>query len=177
VSQRSRTIFDAQLGFMLALLVLLVGLAALRGGAPLVRQGLGDGGALLLRYAAIIGVSFLAAGLVQSLIPLDWVQSALGRDVGLRGLAIATAAGIITPAGPFVSMPIAAVLIRAGAAPSAVVAFLTAWSLLAVHRLVAWEVPILGWRIAALRYGVSLLLPILAGLGTRLVVRGFEAAR
>ena len=42
-----------------------------------------------------------------------------------------------------------------------------------VHRLVAWEVPILGWRVAALRYGVSLLLPVLAGLLTRALVRAF----
>ncbi|MBW2242285.1 MAG: hypothetical protein JRH01_09880 [Deltaproteobacteria bacterium] len=52
------------------------------------------------------------------------------------------------------------------------VAFLTAWSLLAVHRLVAWEVPILGARFAIVRYGVSLALPVLAGLITRLLARG-----
>ncbi|MBW2393270.1 MAG: hypothetical protein JRG95_03295 [Deltaproteobacteria bacterium] len=55
---------------------------------------------------------------------------------------------------------------------AAVVAFLTAWSLLAVHRLVAWEVPILGARFAIVRYGVSLALPVLAGLITRLLARG-----
>jgi hypothetical protein len=53
-----------------------------------------------------------------------------------------------------------------------VVAFLTAWSLLALHRFVAWEIPILGWRLAALRYSVSLAIPVLAGLAARWL-RGF----
>ena len=69
-------------------------------------------------------------------------------------------------------MPIAAVLLRSGASSAAVVAFVAAWALLAVHRLVAWEVPILGWRFALLRYAVCLVLPVIAGLGTRLLLRG-----
>ncbi len=163
---------DPQLAFMAALLAALAGLAWWRGGESLVRQGLGDGLDLLLRFGLLIAVSFLAAGLAQALVPRGWIEGALGHDAGLRGILIATAAGAITPAGPFVSMPIAAVMLRAGASPAAVVAFLTAWSLLALHRLVAWEVPILGARFALLRYGVSLGLPVLAGLVTRALARG-----
>jgi uncharacterized membrane protein YraQ (UPF0718 family) len=85
----------------------------------------------------------------------------------MRGIVLATAAGIATPAGPFVSLPIAATLLRAGAEPAAVVTYLTAWSLLAVHRLVAWEVPILGARFALVRYAICAALPLLAGLLTR----------
>ncbi len=164
--------FDPQLAFMVVLLLALAGLAFWQGGTPLVREGLGQGGELLLRFGLLIAVSFLAAGLAQSLVPREWVQGALGHDAGFRGILIATAAGAVTPAGPFVSMPIAAVLIRSGAAPAAVVAFLTAWALLAVHRLVAWEIPILGVRFAVLRYAASLLLPILAGLLVRAFTRG-----
>ena len=171
-TRRNTVIFDPQLAIMLAALVVLAGLAWWRGGGDLVWSGLGDGWRMLLRYAAIISVSFLAAGLAQSLIPHAWIQDALGHDSGLRGILVATAAGVVTPSGPFVSMPIAAVLLRGGAAPGAVVAFLTAWSLLAIHRLVAWEAPILGLRFALLRYGISTLLPILAGLLTRALLRG-----
>jgi|AMFO01.1.fsa_nt_gi Predicted permeases len=169
---RRQPIFDPQLALMIALLALLAGLAWWRGGVGLVWVGLGDGWQMLLRYAAIIAVSFLAAGLARSLVPHEWIRGALGHEAGLRGILVATAAGVVTPAGPFVSMPIAAVLLRGGASPGAVVAFLTAWSLLALHRLVAWEVPILGLRFALLRYGISTLLPILAGLGTRALLRG-----
>jgi uncharacterized membrane protein YraQ (UPF0718 family) len=85
----------------------------------------------------------------------------------LRGILLASGLGMVTPAGPFVAMPIAAVMLRSGAGVAPVIAFLTAWALLALHRLVAWEIPILGWRLAALRYGVSLAIPVLAGLAAR----------
>jgi uncharacterized membrane protein YraQ (UPF0718 family) len=170
--KRSRTILDPQLGLMVLVLGLLAALAWWQGGAPLLRKGLSDGGALLLRFSAIIAISFLAAGLAQALVPRPWVQAALGHGSGVRGILLATGAGMVTPAGPYVSMPIAAILLRSGASPSAVVSFLTAWSLLALHRFVAWEVPIVGLRFALLRYGVSLLLPVLAGLGTRVLLRG-----
>lgn len=163
---------DPQLALMALMLVLLIGVAWAQGGTPQVRQGLAEGWQLLVRFALLIAVSFLAAGIVQSLIPRSLVEQALGERAGLRGILLATGAGALTPAGPFVSMPIAAVLLRAGASQAAVVAFLTAWSLLAVHRLVAWETPILGARFALLRFGVSLALPVLAGLLTRLVGRG-----
>jgi uncharacterized membrane protein YraQ (UPF0718 family) len=68
-------------------------------------------------------------------------------------------------------MPIAALMLRAGAGTGAVVAFLAAWALLALHRFVAWEVPILGWRLATLRYGLCLVVPVLAGLAARALAR------
>jgi uncharacterized membrane protein YraQ (UPF0718 family) len=119
----------------------------------------------------MVAVSFLAAGFAEVLVPTEWVRETLGADSGLRGLVIATGAGVITPAGPFVSMPIAAVMVRSGAGAGPVVAFLASWSLLALHRFIAWEVPILGWRMAALRYGACVGLPLLAGLLARLLAR------
>ena len=159
-----RPILDAQLLLMVTLACALAALAWSRG---VLRAGLSEGVDQLVRYGVLVAVSFLAAGFAQALIPRDWIQGALGRDSGLRGIALASAAGIATPAGPFVSLPIATTLLRAGAAPEAVVTYLTAWSLLAVHRLVAWEVPILGARFALLRYAICAALPILAGLLTR----------
>ena len=85
--------FDAQLVFMIGLLAVLGALAIWRGGAPLLWEGLGQGGDLLLRFGLLIAVSFLAAGVVQTLIPRDWVEGALGSEAGMRGILIATAAG------------------------------------------------------------------------------------
>jgi uncharacterized membrane protein YraQ (UPF0718 family) len=164
-------VLDGTLILMLAILAGLSALAWSRGGAELVGQGLASGASLLLRYALILIVSFLAAGFAEILIPHDWIHDTLGSAAGLRGILIASAAGMVTPAGPFVSMPVAAVMLRAGAGIGAVVAFLVAWSLLAVLRFVAWEVPILGWRFALVRYGVCLALPVLAGLAARALTR------
>jgi uncharacterized membrane protein YraQ (UPF0718 family) len=159
-------------GTLIVLLLALAGLAALayaQGGQELLSRGLGGGARLLLRYALVIAVSLLAAGFAEVLVPTQWVSAQLGADSGLRGILLATAAGAITPAGPFVSMPVAAVMLRSGAGVGPVVAFLTGWSLLALHRFLAWEVPILGWRFALLRWSLSLGLPVLAGL----LARGF----
>lgn len=166
-----RVVLDAQLFWMLGLLAALAGLAWLRGGESLLRAGLGAGADQLLRYAALIAVSFLAAGFAQVLIPREWIQGALGQDSGLRGILLASAAGIATPGGPFVSLPFAATLLGAGASLPSVVAYVSAWSLLALHRLVAWEVPILGARFAFVRYAICLGLPILAGLLARALGR------
>jgi hypothetical protein len=163
-ARRRPPILDAQLVMMLALAGALAALAWQRGGETLLRAGFDEGVGQLARYGLLIAVSFLAAGFAQVLIPRAWIQGALGHDSGLRGIVLASAAGVATPAGPFVSLPIATTLLGAGAAPAAVVAYLTAWSLLALHRLVAWEVPILGARFALVRYAICAVLPILAGL-------------
>ena len=167
-----RRAMDAQLLLVLGFLAALAAVAWWRGGPELVGHGLAGGAALLWRFGLLIVVSFLAAGLVEALVPRDWIQGALGHDSGLRGVLVGTLAGAATPAGPFVSMPLAAILLRSGAAVGPLTAFVTGWALLAVHRLVAWELPILGWRFALLRWGVSLGLPILAGLAASAVARG-----
>jgi uncharacterized membrane protein YraQ (UPF0718 family) len=168
---RSASLLDGQLLLLVALLVGLMLLAWWRGGPTLVREGLVGGGSLLLRFALVIAVSFLAAGFAEVLVPREWVEGALGEESGLRGIVLAAAAGIVTPSGPFVSMPIAAVLLRSGAAAGPVVAFVTGWALLALHRLVAWEIPILGARFALFRYAVCIVLPVLAGLIARFLAR------
>ncbi len=168
---RKPAVFDATLVVMLFVLAALAALAWWQGGRSLVAEGFQGGTRMVLRYALVIAVSLLAAGFAEVLVPREWVRETLGDDSGLRGILIATGAGVVTPAGPFVSMPIAAVLLRSGAGLGPVVAFLTGWSLLALHRFVAWEVPILGWNFALLRWGLSLGLPVLAGLLARGLAR------
>jgi uncharacterized membrane protein YraQ (UPF0718 family) len=158
---------DSSLWIMLGLCTLLGLLVYARGGAVLLQQGFEGGGRLILRYALVIAVSFLAAGFAELLLPKAWMRASLGETAGLRGILLATGLGVLTPAGPVVAMPIAAVMVRSGAATGPVIAFLTAWSVISLHRFVAWEIPILGWHLAALRYGVSLAIPVLAGLAAR----------
>jgi len=168
---RDLGLLDTSFWVICALCLVLAALAWARGGLPLVQQGLASGGNTIVRYSLLIVVSFVAAGFAEILLPREWMREALGETSGLYGILLATLLGALTPAGPFVAMPIAAVMVRSGAAVGPVIAFLTAWSLLAVHRFVAWEIPILGWQLAWLRYGVSLVIPVLAGLAARMVAR------
>jgi uncharacterized membrane protein YraQ (UPF0718 family) len=163
--------FDATAIGMLGLVALLAGLALATGGRERLVVGLGDGWSSLVRFAPMVAISFLAAGLAQVLLPAQWIRAHLGVESGLRGIALAVAAGLLTPSGPFVSMPIAAALAKAGAGPGPVAAFVAGWGLLALHRLIAWEIPFLGPRLALLRYGVCVALPFAAGIAARALAR------
>jgi uncharacterized membrane protein YraQ (UPF0718 family) len=101
--------------------------------------------------------------MVSVLISPETIAQWLGREAGLRGLLVGTVAGALTPAGPFIAFPLLAVLLKGGASVGAVTAYLTAWALLGVHRVVALEIPILGWRFALVRYVASLAIPVVTG--------------
>jgi uncharacterized membrane protein YraQ (UPF0718 family) len=165
-------LLDGALLAMTAALVALLALAWSRGGAELVRQGLGLGAGYVLRFGLLVAISFLAAGVAEVVLPRTWIPAALGPEAGVRGILVATGAGAITPSGPFVAIPIAAAMARSGAGDGALVAYVSAWGLIALHRLVAWEIPILGARLALLRWVSCALLPILAGLAARALARG-----
>ena len=107
--------------------------------------------------------SFLVAGLVQALLPQDLISKWVGVESGLRGILIGTVAGSLTPGGPYVSMPIAAGLLRAGAGVGTMVAFLASWSLWAVSRL-PMEFGILGWKFTIIRIASTIVFPPLAGI-------------
>jgi uncharacterized membrane protein YraQ (UPF0718 family) len=166
-----KSVFDGTFFSMLGLLVVLAALAYLQGGTDLVREGLGGGFSMLQKFALLFVVAFLVAGLAEKLIPHEWVSKLLGEESGTRGLLIATGAGMLTPSGPFISFPVAAALLKSGASTAAVITYVAAWMLLAIHRFFIWELPFLGTQTALLRWGVCLVLPLLAGLATRALTR------
>lgn len=162
---------DGALLAMLALCAGLAGLAWWQGGEEQLRRGVGGGALMLLRFGLLIAVSFLAAGLAETLVPRGWIRAQLGEDAGLRGIALAAGAGALTPSGPYVAIPLAVTLLRSGAGIPAIIAYVCAWGLLAVHRLIAWEIPLLGIRFALTRWLLSCLFPVVAGLLARALVR------
>ena len=101
--------------------------------------------------------------MVQVLLPRDLLSRWVGMESGMRGILIGTVAGGLTPGGPFVSLPIAAGLLRSGASVGTMIAFLTAWSLWAVARL-PMEVGILGWKLTLVRVASTFFFPPIAGL-------------
>jgi uncharacterized membrane protein YraQ (UPF0718 family) len=108
--------------------------------------------------------SFIIAGMIQVLIPPEIISKWVGAESGFRGILIGTAIGSLTPSGPFVSMPIAAGFLRAGASIGTVVAFLTAWSLLGIARMPI-EFGIMGWHFTMVRLASGVFIfPIVAGL-------------
>ena len=107
--------------------------------------------------------AILIAGLMQVLIPQETVSWYFGQQSGLAGIVVASAAGVFTPGGPMVSVPFMVVLANSGVATAPLVAYMTAWSLFGLQRIIAWEAPLMGWRFVAVRVVPSLAFPVLAG--------------
>jgi uncharacterized membrane protein YraQ (UPF0718 family) len=116
-----------------------------------------------------IVVAILTAGFVARLIPSDLVASRIGPESGLSGVFLATLVGGFIPAGPIISFPLVVVLHDAGAGLTQLVALLTAWSVFAFHRIIIYELPMMGWRFSATRLIASLPLPFVAAGITALI--------
>ena len=115
--------------------------------------------------------ALILAGLMQVLVPQELVARYFGRQSGTRALVIAAAAGMITPGGPMVSVPLLVAAANSGAAMPPLVSYMTAWSLFVLQRIIAWEAPLMGWRFVVVRVVPSLAFPIIAGL----LVRAFHS--
>ena len=155
---------------MLGSLIFVWTLAIVAGIAVLLRRNVDTRSALrVARNNALfmlprMPLALLGAGFLATLIPEESIGPWIGPDSGMRGVLIATLVGSVTPSGPIVSFPIAIALMKAGAGLPQTIAFLTAWSVLALHRVMAWEVPFLGFGFAGRRLSVSWFLPPFAGL-------------
>ncbi len=125
--------------------------------------GLKSAGNLLVQIIPLLIFAFIVAGMIPTLIPHEIISRWVGVESGFRGLLIGSALGGLMPGGPFVSMPIAAGLLRTGASIGTMVAFITAWSLLAVSRL-PLEIGLLGWKFALIRLACVFFFPPIAGL-------------
>jgi uncharacterized membrane protein YraQ (UPF0718 family) len=125
--------------------------------------GARNGFAMLTFILPRLVPALLLAGLLQVLVPQELVQRHLGREGGLRGILIASLAGVLTPGGPMVSVPFMVALANSGAAMAPLVAYMTSWSLFGMQRIIAWEAPLMGWRFVVVRVIPSLAFPVLAG--------------
>lgn len=149
------------------MLLLMVSLAAIVTFIAYRRGTMGAGfsqtAALLWQVAPVLIPAFILAGMVSVILPMENLTRWLGAEAGFRGLLLGTLAGALTPGGPFLAFPMLAVLLKGGVSVGVVTAYLTAWSLLGVHRILAFEIPILGLRFVAVRVAASIVAPVAMG--------------
>jgi len=117
--------------------------------------------------------AFIMAGMIQALLPQELLSKWIGEESGIRGILIGTIAGGITPGGPYVSLPLAAGFLRAGAGMGTMVAFLTAWSLWAVSRL-PMEIGVMGWKFTFIRLACTFFFPPIAGFLAQMFFSGYK---
>lgn len=149
---------------VLLLAALALAVAALRQGTSVFARGVErvfeQGAYLVPRMICAL----IAAGFIGKLMPSDLIARYLGSEAGITAILIATAAGLILPAGPVIAFSMAAVFARADASVPALIAFITSWSLFAAHRIFMYEIPLLGVTFTRLRLASVAIAPILAGL-------------
>jgi len=123
----------------------------------------------LLHFLPVLVVAMLIAGFTEVLLPTNVVESWLSDSSGWRGIALAWLAGILTPGGSIIGLPLVAALYKAGVGISVLMTYATSFATLSILR-VPIEVGFYGWRLTGLRLLVSLVLPIIAGMLTQLLL-------
>ncbi len=108
-------------------------------------------------------VALISAGLFAELLPEDVVRQYLGDTSGFTGVLLGAALGVFTPGGAFVAFALAAGAASAGATEAALVAYIVAWALFALTKVITEELAFLGARFILVRAAISFPLPILAG--------------
>ena len=134
----------------------------LKGPVTVEKAVLGDFDLLIFLIPRMLG-GMLLAGLVQVVLPPEMVAKWVGAESGVRGLIIASVVGALTPGGPMTSFPIVVAFYMSGADRGALIAYLTAWSLLGFQRLLVWELPLLGPEISLYRIAAVFWMPVFAG--------------
>jgi uncharacterized membrane protein YraQ (UPF0718 family) len=126
-------------------------------------KGLNATTSLMLEITPRMIAAFTLAGLFQAIVPEEVIVRWMGHGSGLKGILIGMTLGGVTPGGPMTHFPVIASLFKMGVGVGPLVAYLTAWSLFGLQRVIMWEIPFLGPKVVAIRIAVSLFFPLFSG--------------
>jgi uncharacterized membrane protein YraQ (UPF0718 family) len=146
------------------ILAAIAAVVAYRRGDGSFERGLRIGWGYALGIGPRIVVALLLAGILVAVTPEDMIARWLGHEAGFSGILLASLVGGFVPGGPIIAFPVVLALYKAGVGVPQLVAFLSGWSVVAMHRVIAYEIPLLGWRFTAVRLLVSAVLPPISGL-------------
>jgi len=151
------------------IIALVLGAYALSRRDDSLRRGIVMAWSTFKRNAILLLIAFVIVGYVNVLSPTKLVETWIGPQSGLKGLFLAEIIGMLLPGGPYVVFPLIAVLYSAGAGLGPAVTLVTSWATLALLSI-TFELPFMGWRFTAVRWGLGLLVPVLAGAVAQLFV-------
>ncbi len=132
-------------------------------GPETVSAGVKASATQLLKFAPILVVALVIAGFAEVLIPSNFVEGWLSSSSGFKGILIAWMAGIVTPGGSIVGMPLIAAMYASGAGAGVLVTYATSMALTSFVKL-PMEVAFYGWKFAGIKIAATVLFPPLAGL-------------
>lgn len=154
---------------LLWVLALSLATYAWRRGDGSLEQGIRQGWRTLRRVSLLLLAAFALVGYIEVLAPQQLIQAWVGPQSGWTGLVVAELGGMLLPGGPYAVFPLISALYRAGAGIGPMVTLIAAWAVTAFIT-VSFELPFMGWRFTAVRWGLSLPFPLIAGLAVRLLL-------
>ena len=160
---------------LFVVLLILVGLA-LHQGVATFQQATRASAQQLIKFLPILVIAMLIAGFTETLLPDDLIETWLSDASGWRGITVAWLAGIITPGGSIIGLPLIAALYKSGVGLAVLMTYATSFATLSLLR-VPLEVGFYGWRITGIRILVTLILPFIAGGLTLLLKPVLESAK
>ena len=134
-----------------------------RDGAETVQRGFELAWGTTKQNALLILLAFIIVGFVNILSPEELVTAWIGQGSGFKGIALAELLGMLLPGGPYVVFPLISILFEAGAGLAPGITLITSWATQSLLT-VSFEIPFMGWRFTAIRWGLGLLIPLLTGL-------------
>ena len=149
---------------ILLLLFVSIGVFAFAKDRSLPLQGFYASGRLFESVWVELLLGFLIAGFVDVLISPGQITAWLGTETSTRGILVGWMAGLVIPGGPYLLFPLAASLWKTGVSPGALIALITAKTLVSPVRILTYEAPLLGWRLTIARCVPALLIPPIMGI-------------
>ena len=134
-------------------------------------RGIRQGAVTLQRTSLLLLIAFMITGYISVLSPQELVSTWIGPNSGWTGIFLGEIVGIFLLGGPYVVFPLVAVLYQNGAGLAPVVTIVASWAAIGLLRL-AFEIPFMGWRFAAIRWGLAALVPLIVGIVAQLFFGG-----
>ena len=115
----------------------------------------------------VILAAFILAGMLEAVIPKEFVRQWLAKEAGFKGIFLGTFGGMLSAMGPYAFFPVVASIHASGAGLGTVISLVTGWCLLTLSRL-PYEIGFLGYRFTLMRMAVSLPFCILSGIAAHI---------
>ncbi len=117
---------------------------------------------LLVVLPAIV-IALALAGLLEVMLPEEFIKRWLAEEAGVTGVLLGTMGGMLMAVGPYASYPIIATIYSSGAGLGTTIALLSGWTFLSLSR-VPFESGFLGVRFSLYRIALHIPVCIIAGL-------------
>ncbi len=116
----------------------------------------------------VILLALVLAGLLEVMIPEEFIKSWLAQEAGFTGIILGVFGGMIMAFGPYASYPIIATIYNSGAGLGTTVSLIAGWTFLGLSK-VPFESGFLGLRFSLLRLALAFPLCLFAGAIAHLI--------